>query len=103
MIPWALLDHADQAGTLVPCFLGEADTPWLRALIDAYERFVGLRRGALDEHLQAQGAGGTQTVTMHSCESLIVGPLEFSTMTVVQSDLAFLDKALGTRIMSAPA
>lgn len=53
MIPWALLDYADQPGELVPCFLGEADTLWLRALLDAYERFVGQRRRDLDEHLQA--------------------------------------------------
>lgn len=53
MIPWSLLDYADRAGELVPCFLGEADTIWLRALLDAYERFVGRRRRDLDEHLQA--------------------------------------------------
>lgn len=53
MIPWSLLDYADRAGELVPCFLGEADTLWLRALLDAYDRFVGHRRRALDEHLQA--------------------------------------------------
>jgi len=53
MIPWPLLDYADRAGELVPCFLGEADTIWLRSLLDAYERFVGRRRRDLDEHLQA--------------------------------------------------
>jgi len=53
VIPWSLLDYADRAGELVPCFLGEADTIWLRALLDAYERFVGRRRRDLDEYLQA--------------------------------------------------
>lgn len=53
MIPWALLDCAERAGELVPCFLNDADAPWLRALLDAYERFVGRRRGDLEEHLQA--------------------------------------------------
>ncbi len=52
MIPWTLLDYADQAGELVPCFLGKTDTIWLRALLDAYDRFVGLRRRDLDEYLQ---------------------------------------------------
>lgn len=51
MIPWSLLDYADRSGELVPCFLGDADTIWLRALLDAYERFVGRRHRDLDEHL----------------------------------------------------
>jgi uncharacterized protein len=53
VIPWALLDYADRAGQLVPSFLGEADTIWLRALLDAYDRFVGRRRRELEVHLQA--------------------------------------------------
>ncbi len=53
MIPWSLLDCADQAGQLVPGFLGESDTIWLRALLDAYERHVGRCRRDLSEHLQA--------------------------------------------------
>ncbi len=53
MIPWALLDYADQAGELVPSMLGEADTIWLRALLDAYDRYVGRRRRDLKQHLQA--------------------------------------------------
>jgi predicted nuclease of restriction endonuclease-like RecB superfamily len=53
VIPWSLLDYANRAGELVPHFLGEGDTIWLRALLDAHERFVGRRRRDLDEYLQA--------------------------------------------------
>lgn len=37
---------------MIPHFLREADHPWLLALVEAYDRFVGHRRRELDEHLR---------------------------------------------------
>jgi len=48
MLPHSLTDEA-----VVPHYLREPDHVWLRALLDAYTRFVGQPRRALDEHLQA--------------------------------------------------
>ncbi len=47
MLPSALLVYRVHADRLVPAFLGEHDHPWLRALIDERERFVGRPRHEL--------------------------------------------------------
>ncbi len=48
-----MLDYVEVSGEIAPSYLGEADTVWLRALLDAYERHVGHQRRELEEHLQA--------------------------------------------------
>ena len=53
MLPWSLTPHLVTAQEVVLPYLQSGDIPWLRALLDAYRRFVGRRRRALDEHLQA--------------------------------------------------
>ncbi len=101
MIPWTLLDYADRSGELVPCFLGEADTVWLRALLDAYDRFVGRRRRDLEEHLRAplpaacprRGLRRARHVLDRLWESEAVGP-------VAPRDLreaVFVEAATGAR------
>ena len=51
MLPAALLLYRIQGDRLVPALLGEADHPWLRALIDERERFVGRPRRELAARL----------------------------------------------------
>lgn len=41
MLPAALLNYRVHGEQLVPAYLGELDYPWIRALIDERERFVG--------------------------------------------------------------
>lgn len=53
MVPWSLVSAAEVGGQLVPRYLREPDHLWLRELLLAYERFAGLPRRRLDEHLQA--------------------------------------------------
>lgn len=52
MVPESLLRYSPRDGQAVPLYLGPADHPWLRALIDVYERFVGEPRRALEERLK---------------------------------------------------
>lgn len=51
MLPATLLDVELRGGRLVPRFLGAADGPWLRELLDVHLGFVGRRFEDLDERL----------------------------------------------------
>ena len=53
MVPESLLPYSLHGETVVPHFLGEQDHPWLRALLDEYERYVGRRETELRERLRA--------------------------------------------------
>ena len=48
----APLSYRLVGSTVVPCFLGEADHPWLRTLLDERDRFVGRPQRELDARLQ---------------------------------------------------
>lgn len=48
----ALLPFSVRAGEVLPHWLGPADHPWLRALLDERARFVGRRSADLDERLR---------------------------------------------------
>lgn len=52
MLPEALLRDSVQGELVVPQFLGAHDQPWLRALLDEHERFVGRPQRLLDERLR---------------------------------------------------
>lgn len=52
MLPEALLLCSIEGNAVVPHFLGEHDHPWLRVLLDEYERFAGRRQRELDERLR---------------------------------------------------
>ncbi len=52
MLPAALLVYRTRGDQVVPAFLGGADHPWLRALLDERARFVGRRRGELTARLR---------------------------------------------------
>ncbi len=52
MLPASLLIYRATADRLVPAFLGPDDHPWLRALLDERDRFVGHRRRELRARLQ---------------------------------------------------
>lgn len=58
MLPASLLRYSIAGDRVVPRFLGDADHPWLRALIDEALRFVGRRRRELDERLRQPLACG---------------------------------------------
>jgi hypothetical protein len=48
----ALLPCSFHGEFVVPSFLGEQDHPWLRALLDEYDRYVGRRQRELDDRLR---------------------------------------------------
>ena len=49
----ALLSYRLVGNTVVPHFLGEADHPWLRTLLEERERFVGRPQREVDARLRA--------------------------------------------------
>jgi len=55
--------------TVVPRFLGEADHPWLRSLLDERERFVGRAQRELDARLRdplpGEGPAGKKQFAVH--------------------------------------
>lgn len=52
MLPEALLRFSAREGRVVPHYLTERDHPWLRVLIDEYERYVGRPRRELDDRMR---------------------------------------------------
>ena len=52
MLPDALLSYSVVGPLVVPRFLGEHDHPWLRALLEEYERFIGRPQRELEAHLR---------------------------------------------------
>jgi len=52
LLPAALLVYRIQGDAIVPAFLGTADLPWVRALIDERARFVGRPRRELAARLR---------------------------------------------------
>ena len=52
MWPDGLLSYSAVGALVVPRFLGEHDQPWLRALLDEHERFVGRPQRELDARLR---------------------------------------------------
>ena len=52
MLPEALLSYSLLQNTVVPHFLGAHDHPWLRALLEEHERFVGRPQRELEAHLR---------------------------------------------------
>lgn len=53
MLPRDLLSYEVRGPFVVPRFLGASDQPWLRVLIDEFERFTGRREAELDDHLRS--------------------------------------------------
>ncbi|MBN1652833.1 MAG: DUF790 family protein [Deltaproteobacteria bacterium] len=51
MLPERLIRPPVESREITPRYLDERDYLWLRALLDAYKRFVGRRRAELDQHL----------------------------------------------------
>jgi len=74
LVPESLLACSLRGDTVVPHFLGENDHPWLRALLDEYERFVGRRQRELDERLREPLPGanhsGKQRLAIHVLERI---------------------------------
>lgn len=52
MLPDRPVNCSVAGGVVVPHFLGEHDHPWLRSLLDEYERFVGRPQRELDARLR---------------------------------------------------
>jgi predicted nuclease of restriction endonuclease-like RecB superfamily len=52
LLPDALLNYSVVGNTIVPHFLGEHDHPWLRVLLDEFERFSGRPERELDARLR---------------------------------------------------
>src|SRR5438094_9516842 len=52
LVPEALLLYGVRGEIVVPHFLGDHDHPWLRVLLDEYERFDGRPKRELDERLR---------------------------------------------------
>ena len=69
MVPETFLPYSLRGEIVVPRFLGEHDHPWLRVLLDEYERFVGRPQRELDERLREPLPGasfiGKQRLAVH--------------------------------------
>ena len=69
MVPETLLPYSLRGEIVIPRFLGEHDHPWLRVLLDEYERFVGRPQRELDERLREPLPGasfiGKQRLAIH--------------------------------------
>jgi uncharacterized protein len=52
LLPEWLLNYSVHGIDVVPHFLGAGDRPWLRALLEEFERFAGRPERELDEHLR---------------------------------------------------
>ena len=52
LLPDRLLSYSVAGTVVVPHFLGDHDQPWLRALLEEYERFVGRPQRDLDARLR---------------------------------------------------
>jgi predicted nuclease of restriction endonuclease-like RecB superfamily len=76
LLPAALLSYRLAGDEIVPSFLGEQDHPWLRALVDERERFVGRPRHELTtrsrEPLSIASPPRKRAVAAHTLESLAV-------------------------------
>lgn len=57
MLPASLLCCEIRGSAAIPRFLGDADRPWIRALIDECDRFAGRRICELEERLRDPGRG----------------------------------------------
>jgi predicted nuclease of restriction endonuclease-like RecB superfamily len=69
LVPEGLLLYGLRGEIVVPRFLTEHDHPWLRGLLDEYERFVGRPQRELDERLLEPLPGvflfGRQRLAVH--------------------------------------
>src|SRR5260370_36595870 len=69
LLPASLLRFSVAGERVVPHFISEADTRWLRALIDEARRFVGRRRRELEDRLREPLPGaadsGRQRLVAH--------------------------------------
>lgn len=74
MLPAALLSYRLKGDEILPAFLGEQDHPWLRALVDERERFVGRPRHELTtrskEPLSVVSPPRKRAVAAHTLETL---------------------------------
>jgi predicted nuclease of restriction endonuclease-like RecB superfamily len=52
LLPGHLLNYSVAGALVVPHFLGEQDHPWLRALLEEHERFMGRPQRELDARLR---------------------------------------------------
>ncbi|MGH7374445.1 MAG: DUF790 family protein, partial [Candidatus Rokuibacteriota bacterium] len=52
LLPDRLLSYSVAGAVVVPHFLGEHDHPWLRALLEEHERFIGRPQRELDARLR---------------------------------------------------
>ena len=69
MLPGSLLRFSVRGDEVVPHFLLDNDLPWLRALVDERERFVGRRMCELEERLReplpCASPAGKRTLASH--------------------------------------
>ncbi len=74
MVPEGLLLYGLRGEIVTPRFLTEHDHPWLRVLLDEYERFVGRPQRELDERLREPLPGvfpfGKQRLALHVLQRL---------------------------------
>lgn len=74
MLPEPLLRTSVKEGRVLPHWFSAADHPWLRRLIDEYERAVGRPRRELVERLRdprgGQGRGARRGVVVHVLDQL---------------------------------
>ena len=74
MLPGSLLRFSVRGDEVVPHFIQEADLPWLRALLDERERFVGRRQRELEERLReplpCASPAGKRALAIHVLQRL---------------------------------
>src|SRR5216684_4114282 len=74
LLPGSLLRFSVRGDEVVPHFIQEADLPWLRALLDERERFVGRRQRELEERLReplpCASPAGKRALAIHVLQRL---------------------------------
>lgn len=77
MLPAVQLPCSVEGDRLVPRFLGEHDHPWLRALLEEHERYVGRPKRELAERLReplpVASPAGKRRLAIHVLEQLTRG------------------------------
>ena len=73
MLPDALLNYSVVGNTVVAHFLGEHDHPWLRVLVEEFERFVGRPERELDARLREPLACESPAMKLKQAAHVLAG------------------------------
>ncbi len=104
MLPESLLKYSKLHGEVVPHYIDERDHPWLRLLLQEYERFVGRPRNELLKHLKKPmpflSPHGKRALAIHLLSRLFRSKMEEEIHPVVLREALFNAAASATETES---